>query len=160
MNVTSKQQNAKSWSKALNKVNESQAGQVSITYKDDNGIKKVGYLPITDITLLVGDKEITLGALLTEMLNLNVETLNLYKETLNNVKTIASGVASSGNDLLIVKTNEEGFIEEINEFNNKVDLVIAQQPVPIDYKKGYYYVKDGIIVFDENKKLELYPDYV
>jgi len=153
MKITEKQNNAKQWSKALNKLNEAQAGQVAITYKDNDGKKRVGYMAITDISLLVGDKEITLGALLTEMLNLNVQTLK-------NVNTIAKGVASSGNDLLIVKQNEEGFITKILEFNNKIDLVIAKQPIPNEYEKGYYYVKDGIIIFDENKKLELYPDFV
>jgi uncharacterized protein YlzI (FlbEa/FlbD family) len=153
MKVAQKQQNAKNWSKGLNKLNEAQAGQVAVTYKDNDGKKRTGYMAITDLSLLVGDKEITLGALLTEMLNLNVETLN-------KVKTIAQGVASSGNDLLIVKENEEGFINQIVEFNSKIDLVIAKQAIPIDYNKGYYYVKDGLIVFDENKKLEIYPDFV
>jgi len=153
MKVAEKQNTAKQWSKALDKLNEAKAGQVAITYKDDLGKKRTGYMAITDLSLLVGNKEITLGALLVEMMNLNVETLN-------KVKVIANGVASVGNDLLIVKENEQGFINEITSFNNKVDLVIADQPIPIDYDKGYYYVKDGMIVFDENKKLELYPDFV
>jgi len=153
MKVAEKQNTAKQWSKALDKLNEAKAGQVAITYKDDLGKKRTGYMAITDLSLLVGNKEITLGALLVEMMNLNVETLN-------KVKVIANGVASVGNDLLIVKENEQGFINEITKFNNKVDLVIADQPIPIDYDKGYYYVKDGMIVFDENKKLELYPDFV
>jgi len=153
MKVAEKQNTAKQWSKALDKLNEAKAGQVAITYKDDLGKKRTGYMAITDLSLLVGNKEITLGALLVEMMNLNVETLN-------KVKVIANGVASVGNDLLIVKENEQGFINEITKFNNKVDLVIADQPIPIDYDKGYYYVKDGIIVIDENKKLELYPDFV
>jgi hypothetical protein len=153
MKVAEKQNTAKQWSKALDKLNEAKAGQVAITYKDDLGKKRTGYMAITDLSLLVGNKEITLGALLVEMMNLNVETLN-------KVKVIANGVASVGNDLLIVKENEQGFINEITSFNNKVDLVIADQPVPVEYPKGYYYVKDGIIVIDENKKLELYPDFV
>jgi len=153
MNINEKQNSAKQWSKGLKKLNESQNGQIPIVFKDNDGKKSTGYIHLTDISLLVGGKEITLGALLTEMLNFNVETLN-------KVVTISKGVASVGNDLLIIKENELGFIDTITQFNNKIDLVIANQQIPVDYNKGYYYVKDGIIVFDENRKLELYPDFV
>ena len=40
MKVAEKQNTAKQWSKALDKLNEAKAGQVAITYKDDLGKKR------------------------------------------------------------------------------------------------------------------------
>jgi len=63
--------------------------------------------------------------------------------------------------MLIVKTDELGFIKKITEFNNNVDFVIGNQTIPSDFDKGYYYVdKNGKIKINESRKLQLFPDFV
>ncbi len=153
MNISAKQQSAKDWSKALSKLNESQAGQVQIVYEDDEGKKKTGYISLLDVKMVVNDTEITLGALLTEMLNMNLATMKV-------AQTAKKAVDSVGTDLLIVKTDDLGFVEKISTFNTKNHIVIANQPLPKNYNIGYYYVKDGVITLSEERKLELFPDYV
>lgn len=153
MKVNQQQKTATAWKRGLDKLNSAKEGQVQITYKDVNGSKQVGYIAITDIDLVVDDKTISLGGLLAEILEFNTKVLN-------QVKTMEKALATIGNDYLIIKTDELGFIKAINDFNNKVDIVIANQPIPSDFSKGYYYIKDGKIILDEQRKLELFPDFV
>lgn len=151
--VSEIQKNATNWSKALDKLNEAKNGYIPITYKDDIGNKKTGYISLLDIELEVNGKTVTFGSLLTEMANNHLEVLK-------QVTNIANGVESVGKDLLVVRTDELGFIQAVYDYNAKIDLVIANQSIPSDYAKGYYYVKDGKIVESEERKLELFPDFV
>lgn len=153
MKVEQVQNNAKKWHKTLTPLNKSQEGQIPIVFKNAQGKKEQGYVALTDIELLVEGKKISVGDLLTDMLNMNMETLK-------KVKTIENGVAAHDKDMLIVKTDNLGYIKEITDFNNKVDLVVAKQVIPKDFNKGYYYVENGKIKLNESRKLELYPDFV
>jgi len=153
MKVDTLQQKAETWNKTLNKLNSSQEGQIQISYKNEQGQKSTGYISLLDISLLVEDKVVSLGELLTEMLNFNIETLK-------QVKTLAQGVESVGSDLYVVKTDDLGFIHTVSDLNIAKDLIIAKQPIPQDFNKGYYYVKNGLIILDEERKLDLFPDYV
>ena len=154
MKVKEKQLSAKGWNKKTIPFNKSQPGQIPIVYKNDKGLKEQGYIALTDIELNVDGQNISIGKLLSDMLNMNLETLK-------KVKTIENGVASHDEDMLIVKTDELGFIKKITEFNNNVDFVIGNQTIPSDFDKGYYYVdKNGKIKINESRKLQLFPDFV
>lgn len=69
MKVNTKQKSAVAWNNVLKKINESQEGQIAITYKDNDGKKQVGYMALTDIELDLGDKKITLGNLLAVLIS-------------------------------------------------------------------------------------------
>lgn len=153
MKVEQVQKNAKAWNRSLNKLNESQNGQVQIAYKSDDNKKRVGYANLFDIEIDVEGTKSTVGGLLIEMLNMNMETLK-------KVQTIEKSVAGHNENLLIIKTDKQGFIKDIVEFNNNVDLVIGKQVIPSDFDKGYYYVENGEIKLNESRKLELYPDFI
>ena len=77
MKINTKQKSAKAWSNTLAKINESQAGQIAITYKSDDGKKQVGYIALTDIELDLGKSKITLGTLLATLIK---NTNELTKE--------------------------------------------------------------------------------
>ena len=154
MKVNQKQNKAKEWQNSLTPLNKAQAGQVPIVFKNASGKKETGYITLTDIELVVEGKNISVGELLTDMLNMNMETLK-------KVNTIEKGVAAHNKDLLIVKTDKLGFIKEITEFNNNVDFVLAKQTIPSDFDKGYHYVdKSGEIKISEDRKLQLFPDFI
>lgn len=153
INVNAKQQNAEAWSKTLTNLNEAQTGQVQVTYEDDQGKKRSGYANLMDLQLEVNGKELTIGQFLAELINLSINTLK-------QVNTLAQSVESVGSDLLVVKTDDLGYVKQIYDFNAKNDLVIGSQPLPSDYAKGYYYIKNGKIIESETRKLELFPDFV
>jgi len=153
MKLGTKQENAKAWNRSLTKLNEAQPGQIQITYENEQGQKQVGYLDLFDLKIVVDNKTTSLGVFMTDLINFNLKTLK-------QVETIAKGVSSVNSDLIVVKNDELGYIKEVLEFNQTTDCVIAKQQMPLDYNKGYYYVKDGVIIIDEVRKLVLFPDYV
>lgn len=69
MKVNTKQKSAENWNKVLKKINEAQAGQIAITYKDNDGKKQTGYMALTDVELDLGEKKITLGNLLAVLIS-------------------------------------------------------------------------------------------
>jgi hypothetical protein len=69
MKVNTKQKSAEAWNKVLKKINEAQAGQIAITYKDNDGKKQTGYMALTDVELDLGEKKITLGNLLAVLIS-------------------------------------------------------------------------------------------
>lgn len=151
--VNSKQQNAEAYAKTLSSLNEAQVGQVQVTYLDEQGHKRSGYVDLLDLSLEVNGKEVTVGQFLAELMNLSTKTLK-------QVNNLAHSVESVGSDLLIVKTDDLGYVKQIFDFNAKNDLVVGAQPLASDYAKGYYYVSKGKIVESEERKLELFPDFV
>lgn len=153
VNVNTKQQSAKAWSSSLTKLNEAQAGQVQITYEDEQGRKCTGYVSLFDLEIEVNGRNLTFGALLSEMLSMNAQAIKT-------AQTAVKAVASTGSDLLIVKTDELGFVKQVIPYNAMQDKVIQAQALPIDYDKGYYYISNGKIALSEEQKLTLYPDFV
>jgi len=65
MKVSTEQRNAKAWSQALVRLNAAEAGQIQITYQDENGNKQVGYTDLFNISIVVDKKVQTLGEWLT-----------------------------------------------------------------------------------------------
>ena len=81
MKVSVKQKNAKLWNKESSSLNQAQVGEIQIVYKDENGVKKVGYVNLTDIDLEYGDETISIGDLLTLQTD-RIETLIKANEKL------------------------------------------------------------------------------
>jgi hypothetical protein len=153
MKVKEKQQKAKQWKNVLNKINEAQSGEIPIHYKDTDGKKTTGYINLMDIELDINGETISIGDLLTEIINANIETLKLARQT-------ANAIASKDKDLLIVATDDLGYVKAVSNYNAEKNIVIGNQPIPSDLGKGYYYIKDGKFELSEQRKLELYPDFV
>lgn len=93
MNVNTKQLNAKAWSRKLVTFNDSQPGQIQISYAGDDGKKRVGYCSLTDIILRVGKSDISVGELLYAFI-VNENQLKKQNETLlSEVKALRNEVS-------------------------------------------------------------------
>jgi len=76
--VKEKQLSAKGWNKKAIPFNKSQPGQIPIVYKNDKGLKEQGYIALTDIELNVDGQNISVGKLLSNMLDM----INENKKTI------------------------------------------------------------------------------
>ncbi len=81
MKVATRQKNAKLWNKEIKNLNEAQVGEIQIVYKDENGVKRVGYVDLTSIELEYGNEIISVGDLLTLQTD-RIETLIKANEKL------------------------------------------------------------------------------
>ena len=91
MKIDMIQKKAKEWKKKLNNVNYAETGAIQVTYQDENGNKRVGYISLTELELKVGNETMTLGELLgkqvdlTEKLKTSVKELESAREKLDNL---------------------------------------------------------------------------
>lgn len=153
MKVSERQKLAKQWERGLTKNHEKQVGQIPIVYETKDGKKGTGYISLLDLEFEVDGKEIKFGKLLEQMLNFNLETLKIAQDSANSIATI-------DNDLIVVENDKQGFVKNIHEYNAKRNVVIAKQNIPKDLLKGYYYVENGKFKLSEERKLELFPDFI
>ena len=80
--ITSVKQNtAKDWSKALEKLNSARPGQIQITYQDEQGNKQVGFIDLFELELTDGAKAVKLGDMLIS-LQVSIDTAIKNENTL------------------------------------------------------------------------------